>query len=80
MRVWLRDDPRPGLAMSRSFGDKVAAFAGVTAVPEVEKVELSAEDKFLIVASDGVWEYITDEEAVRLVSRFWNKRDVNMAC
>ena len=54
MRVWLRDDPRPGLAMSRSFGDKVAAFAGVTAVPEVEKVELSAENKFLIVASDGV--------------------------
>lgn len=80
MRVWLKDDPLPGLAMSRSFGDRVATLAGVISTPEVKEFELQSEDKFIIIASDGVWEYISDEEAVKIISRYWNKRDVNMAC
>src|SRR5262249_6636523 len=32
-RVWKKDENIPGLAMSRSFGDKVAASVGVIAVP-----------------------------------------------
>ncbi len=58
----------------------MAALAGVIAIPEVKQYELIHDDKFLIIGSDGIWEYITDDEAVRIVSRFWNKRDVNMAC
>ena len=33
-RVWLMDEDVPGLAMSRSFGDQVAASVGVSAIPE----------------------------------------------
>lgn len=40
MRVWLKDEPLPGLAMSRSFGDRVATLAGVIATPEVREFEL----------------------------------------
>jgi hypothetical protein len=32
-RVWLKEDDVPGLAMSRSFGDRVAASVGVLAEP-----------------------------------------------
>jgi serine/threonine protein phosphatase PrpC len=32
-RVWLNHDDVPGLAMSRSFADQVAASVGVIAVP-----------------------------------------------
>lgn len=32
-RVWLMHDDVPGLAMSRSFADQVAASVGVTAIP-----------------------------------------------
>ncbi len=32
-RVWLKEDEIPGLAMSRSFGDKVASSVGVIAEP-----------------------------------------------
>jgi hypothetical protein len=32
-RVWLKDDDVPGLAMSRSFGDRVASSVGVIAEP-----------------------------------------------
>lgn len=39
-RVWLRDDEIPGLAMSRSFGDRVASSVGVIAEPGNFKFEI----------------------------------------
>ena len=35
LRVWLKYDDVPGLAMTRSMGDSVAAKAGVIAEPEI---------------------------------------------
>ncbi len=32
-RVWLKSEPIPGLAMTRSFGDQIAATIGLTADP-----------------------------------------------
>jgi serine/threonine protein phosphatase PrpC len=63
-RVWLRDEEIPGLAMSRSFGDEVAASVGITAQPEIIEWKLTAEDKFIILASDGVWEFLESEEVL----------------
>ena len=59
----------PGLAMTRSFGDKVGAQAGVIADPgiyinintiEILEFNITNQDHFIIVASDGVWEYLSD--------------------
>jgi serine/threonine protein phosphatase PrpC len=47
--------------MSRSIGDSVAAQVGVISEPEVLQVELTREHKFLILASDGVWEFISSQ-------------------
>ena len=58
MRVWLKTENLPGLAMSRSFGDSTAARVGVNAVPEVMMFELTVEDRVLVLASDGVWEFL----------------------
>ena len=52
----------PGLAMSRSIGDFVAHSVGVSPNPEVIKFELQPDDKFIVIASDGVWEFLTNEE------------------
>lgn len=48
----------PGLAMTRSFGDLIAASVGVIARPEIWERELTKDDKFMIIASDGVWEFL----------------------
>jgi serine/threonine protein phosphatase PrpC len=56
-RVWMREENIPGLAMSRSFGDYVASQVGVIAQPEVIKHILHPNDKFIVIASDGIWEY-----------------------
>ena len=70
-RVWLREQQIPGLAMSRSIGDLVAASVGVIAEPEFFELQLNESDKFLVIATDGVWEFIDNDECVRLVSPFW---------
>jgi serine/threonine protein phosphatase PrpC len=66
-RVWLRDSDVPGLAMSRSFGDSAAESVGVFAQPELAEVVLGKRDRFILWASDGVWEFISSQEAVELV-------------
>lgn len=72
LRVWLKDVDVPGLAMTRSIGDSVAGAVGVTSVPEIREHKLAATDIFAIWASDGVWEFISSEEAVAMV---WDSRD-----
>ena len=50
--------------MTRSFGDKMGAKAGVIAEPEISEYTLSYDDKFIILASDGVFEYLSDNEVI----------------
>jgi serine/threonine protein phosphatase PrpC len=61
----------PGLAMSRSLGDSVAATVGVIPDPDIQEHRLTPDDKFLIIASDGIWELISNEKAVSIVSTYW---------
>jgi len=42
---------------------------GVIAEPVVRTYTLEEEDEFIIIASDGVWEFISSEEAVQIVGR-----------
>ena len=79
-RVWLKNDNIPGLAMSRSIGDAVAQSVGVSAEPELYEVDLSEDDKFLVLASDGVWEFISNEEIVNLIIPFWLQNNPDGAC
>ena len=60
-RVWLPDQDIPGLAMSRSMGDEVAHSVGVSATPEVLEFFLSPDDRFVVIGSDGLWEFLTNE-------------------
>lgn len=71
-RVWLAEVDVPGLAMSRSFGDDVSHSVGVISEPEIIEHELMSNDIFAIWASDGVWEFISNEQAVDIV---WEHRD-----
>lgn len=67
-RVWLGHMDIPGLAMSRSLGDVVAHSAGVISEPEFTEFELNpATDKFLVIATDGLWEFVDNQETVEMV-------------
>lgn len=70
-RVWHKTENIPGLAMSRSFGDHCAAEVGVIADPEVLEMNLTENDKFIVIASDGVWEFLSNDEVVKIVEPFY---------
>ncbi|CAH0475862.1 unnamed protein product [Peronospora belbahrii] len=40
----------------------------ITAIPEVKSHKLEEDDKFLIIGSDGLWDYLSNEEAVEIVN------------
>jgi serine/threonine protein phosphatase PrpC len=61
-RVWLPDFSAPGLAMSRSFGDRVAHSVGVISEPSIKKYHVRTDDLFVVMGSDGVWQYLSNEE------------------
>lgn len=72
-RVWKQSEDVPGLAMSRALGDRSASEAGVIAVPDIVEQRLRDEDRVLVVASDGVWEYLTNLEAITIVGKCWKE-------
>ena len=41
---------------------------GVIPEPEVKIFELTEQDQFMIMASDGVWEFISSQEAIDIVN------------
>ncbi|XP_058082552.1 probable protein phosphatase 2C 73 isoform X2 [Magnolia sinica] len=67
-RVWLPDRETPGLAMSRAFGDYCIKDFGLISVPEVTERNITNKDQFLVIATDGVWDVISNQEAVQIVS------------
>ncbi|CAE7319316.1 unnamed protein product, partial [Symbiodinium sp. KB8] len=82
------------LGVSRAFGDAEhkaprcqAAWGSefssdpLTAAPEVTGVVLCPGDEFLIIASDGLWDVLSSQEAVNFTRRFLVERsqDVQLA-
>ncbi|KAK1697203.1 hypothetical protein QYE76_013900 [Lolium multiflorum] len=67
-RVWLPDQEAPGLAMSRAFGDYCVKDYGVISTPEVTQRRITTRDQFVILATDGVWDVISNQEAVQIVA------------
>jgi serine/threonine protein phosphatase PrpC len=76
VRLWFNSDCKgPGLQPLRTFGDHAARRIGVIPTPIVTKHKIQETDLFIILASDGVWEYITDQMAAESVFAYlakWN--------
>ena len=70
-----RDKPKggPGLCVSRCLGDLPAGLCGLIPTPQVTTHSIGTEDLFMIIASDGVWEFIDNEEAVQIVKSIYDK-------
>ncbi|KAG5182546.1 phosphatase 2C-like domain-containing protein, partial [Tribonema minus] len=68
-RIWSPFGEYPGTAFTRSMGDVIAEELGVYAEPEVIHRRLQAGDKFVVVASDGVFEFLTNQSVADMVLR-----------
>jgi serine/threonine protein phosphatase PrpC len=76
-RIWHPTKPFPGTAFTRSIGDHVAEALGVFATPEILSFDLDSSHEFIVVASDGVWEFLTSQSVVDMVASY---KDPSEAC
>ena len=68
MRVYVRHQSYPGLAMTRAIGDLECASAGIIATPVIESFALTSRDRFVLLATDGLWAVMSSFEAVSRVA------------
>lgn len=67
-RVWLPNNDAPGLAMARAFGDFCLKDFGLISVPEVSYRRLTEKDEFVVLATDGIWDVLSNEEVIEIVA------------
>ena len=78
-RVWFKNENFPGLAMSRSMGDQLAHKVGVSDIPEIKEFNLEELDPLaIIVASDGIWEFMPNEDVKNIVMNYSYSKDANL--
>ena len=75
------DDPRiNGLSVSRSFGD-LDAKPHVSHIPDIYDYMINPEkDKFMILACDGVWDVLSNQDAVDYILYLMDKIKVSSNC
>ncbi|OMJ84667.1 hypothetical protein SteCoe_14189 [Stentor coeruleus] len=66
-RIFAKGKNLPGICVSRAFGDSLAQTIGVVAEPDINKREIRNDDVFIVVGSDGVWEFLSDLQVCDLV-------------
>ena len=78
-RVWIKDKNIPGLAMSRSLGDRIFDSVGVISTPDILCFKHKIIDKFIVIASDGLWMYVSNQEVVDIVGKYYEKLNCDEA-
>lgn len=58
------------LAMTRAIGDMCFRRYGVICDPEVSSILRDDQDEFFIMATDGLWDVVANEEAYLITRQF----------
>ena len=79
-RVWIKGEEYPGLAMSRSIGDMDAKKFGVIPNPQVIEYTVTSKTKYILMCSDGIFEFINNEEAMKIANKYYLRDDAKNLC
>ena len=79
-RVWALDGNYPGLAMSRSIGDLKGKKIGVIPDPGILEYDLCGKTKYIVACSDGVWEFLNNNEVKEIGKKYYVKNDPSGFC
>ena len=64
------------LMLTRAFGDYELKQYGVICNPHISKNEIDIDDKYIIIASDGVWDVIDDNYVFNLSKECKNSKEL----
>ena len=79
-RVWKRGEGYPGLAMSRSIGDLNGKKIGVIPNPGIVEYQLCEKSKYIVVCSDGVWEFLHNENVKNIGNKYYRENNPSGFC
>ena len=79
-RVFKAGFNSPGLAMSRSLGDLEAKECGVISTPQIIEYNINNNSKYMVICSDGVWEFASNEQVRDIGNIFYKKNDASGFC
>ena len=79
-RVWALDGNYPGLAMSRSIGDLKGKKIGVIPDPGILEYDLCEKTKYIVACSDGVWEFLNNDEVKEIGKKYYVQNDPSGFC
>lgn len=58
-----------GLAITRSIGDFDLKTSGISNIPDIKSIDIDPRrDSYLVIATDGVWDSISGDEIVSMIS------------
>mmetsp|Transcript_7106 Transcript_7106/g.13969 ORF Transcript_7106/g.13969 Transcript_7106/m.13969 type:complete len:198 (-) Transcript_7106:1568-2161(-) len=77
-RIWAKTGLYPGTAFTRSIGDSIAEKLGVCAEPEMLTLKVSPAVKVVVLASDGVYDVLENQDVIDLCHR--HRHDPDKAC
>lgn len=74
-RIWL-DENGPTITATRALVSSSYKRIGVISSPEIEHFDLVCMDKFIVIASDGLWTVFESDEVLHFIENFKDKTKV----
>lgn len=68
LRLFVRGEEWPGIPLTRCLGNAIAHRLGVTMAADIEGKDLKETMHFLVVATDGIWGVLQEQEVVDMVA------------
>ena len=69
-----------GLAVSRALGDMKVKEYGVSSQPQIKEYRINHRTKFLVVGSDGIWKYLSNEDVRNLGNVYYQYKNIELFC
>ena len=64
------------LMLSRAFGDWELKEFGVSNIPHVKRIEVGNDECYVVIASDGVWDVVSDDDVAKICSFVQGSKEV----
>lgn len=68
-RIWTLDEDWPGMMATRTIGGKGGQELGVIPDPEMVVLDLHEEDEIVVLATDGIFEFLTNQGVIDICSK-----------
>lgn len=78
-RIWIKEKNYHNLTMIMTIGDKIRKEGGFCSEPEIKTIPYQEYDKFVVIATDGFWKYVLNDEVIEIVSYYYNLNDCDSA-